>query len=192
MALFRIAYQHTNVHEGGAVRFPWGLTYRGIDFAYHPEWPGWEMIDMHTGEPKAGVLQDTLDAAHREFFLTEMWVPLRLDGVEHQPIANEIYDAAVLWGPRRPVRWLQMALNGLGIVRGWPALEVDGRMGQMTLSIVNRAYRRGYGKQLGFLLEAQRGVEHLNATLASPRRNGQYLAGWINRLLDEDGFGKIA
>lgn len=179
MANFEIAYKLTGQNEGGVSKDPddvGGLTFRGLSMRYNPEWPGWRLLDAN-GELLPGASMDEVVALHRAWFKTRYWDRCGLDHYESQPMANEVYDGAILFGPGRVVEFLDATYRALlgTIVKGINS-------GPVT---ANRLFRDGLTRHVIFLLEAQRAVAHMERVIEKPTQR-KFLRGWINRLLDED------
>lgn len=114
MADFETAYNRTNGVEGGYVNDltdPGGETYDGISRRWHPGWPGWKIIDLIKSIDKDWrhkISTDTrLKNLKRDFYLAEFWTPLRLDELNDQDTANEIYDYAVNTGLSNAIKAAQ-------------------------------------------------------------------------------------
>lgn len=102
MADFAIAYKLTNLNEGGYTVTDGDTgeeTFDGISRRYHPNWPGWKIIDEIKSAGKNVIrninFDERLKVLKRSFYLNEFWNPLRLSELDNQELANEIYDSAV-------------------------------------------------------------------------------------------------
>jgi len=138
-------------NEGGYCHTPGDAgqeTWRGVARAYHPQWPGWPLIDaakrrlgLRSPVPPAGypALNRELGADAsltywvKVFYKTEFWDVLRLDALDNQSVAEQLADHGVNAGPARPGRMLQYALRQLG----YTALAEDGALGPATLQAAN-------------------------------------------------------
>lgn len=78
----------------------------------------------------------TLERA-AELYRRDFWRPLRLDLVESQIIATEIFDGAVNMGVGTQARILQEAVNLAGGTAN--RVKVDGVVGPATIAALNRA-----------------------------------------------------
>ena len=115
---FKTAFQQTLKNEGGYVndsRDHGGETYCGVSRHFHPKWEGWVIVDSmksvlgfrNTVNCSAKV-RKTIDKSLAQqkrlaklievFYKTEFWDPLNLDSEQHQMLANQEFDGAVLSG----------------------------------------------------------------------------------------------
>jgi lysozyme family protein len=110
-------------HEGGYANDPadlGGETFRGIARNFHPEWPGWKLIDAGQRE---GPELDTLVS---DFYRAGFW---KFDGITNQELANKLMDQAVNRGFGSAVKLLQHVLG----------ITEDGVFGPQTLAAANAA-----------------------------------------------------
>jgi lysozyme family protein len=138
-------------NEGGYCHTPGDAgqeTWRGVARAYHPQWPGWALVDaakqrlgLRSPVPPASYpalnkalgADGTLAGWVKAFYKAEFWDALRLDEVRSQAVAEQLADHGVNAGPARPGRMLQFALRQLG----YPAVVEDGVVGPATLRAAN-------------------------------------------------------
>jgi lysozyme family protein len=181
------ALARTLGHEGGLANDPadrGGLTYRGIARRFHPDWPGWPLVDQKLAA--AGrVAADDVDLAPQvaEFYRERFWKPLRADEYPSQAVAEEVFDSAVNVGVKRASRWLQRALallNDRG--RLWPDLGVDGVIGRRTLDAMSACIASGREHALLAALNAQQGCHYLDLAEGDPTQE-RFLAGWLRRVV---------
>ena len=144
MPVFLEAYNITMGHEGGYSIDPddaGGETYKGISRRYNPQWGGWEIIDTmkdHAEFPsvlnKLPQLQDSIHDFYKKYY----WDSNKLDEVQDQPIADEMFDTAVNMGRSRAAKFLQETLNYLNRnERLFDDLDVDGHIGPASLRALN-------------------------------------------------------
>lgn len=162
MADFEWCYQKTLDIEGGYVldSIPndrGGWTYAGISRNHHPDWPGWELIDM--GKTPAPELV-------MDFYEGEFWKRLRLDYVLSNTVAWPIYDHAVTSGYVRSVR---MAQEVLGI-------KIDGIFGERTLAAINSVECAHFKDQFAFSR-----IRYYLAIARRDRTQRGHLLSWITR-----------
>ena len=146
MADFSKAYALTMGHEGIYSNNPkdnGGETYKGIARKFHPTWAGWKIIDgqkSFSGFPgNLKSVAHVLEPLVQAFYKKEFWDVNRLDQVIHQAIANEMFDTAVNCGYVVAANFLQRSLNLLNRNgRNYPDLAVDGKIGPVTLGVLNR------------------------------------------------------
>lgn len=185
MAIFEKAFDLTLGHEGGYVNDPHdpgGETYKGIARRRHGTWQGWVIIDKlkKFGDFPKNLDEDSALQSHvKEFYKKEFWDVMRLDDLNDQTICNEMFDTAVNQGSGTAARYLQEALNVLN--RGgkdYKDIAVDGKIGRITLGIVN-SHPRAYN-----VLKALNGLQFMKYyNLAkNDEKFEKYLNGWLNRV----------
>lgn len=194
MAVFCEALAQTLAYEtdGGRIlwlhdpRDPGAETAFGVSRRWHPEWPGWSIIDAAKGQPDfpeslrghAG-----LAAEVRQLYNAVYWTPHHLGAIPSQAIAWQVFDSAVNPGsaPERAIPWLQGALNALR--HGQRPLKVDGQLGPKTLaaSALSDPLDR---ETVARLLRAQRAAWYLDRATADPEQR-IWIRGWIRRAMAE-------
>lgn len=158
MANYRSAIAKTLVWEGGFANIPsdpGGMTYRGISRRYHPNWPGWSVIDRV--KPKHNQIIPELEDDVIAFYKEHYWDKIRLDEVCNDAIAGFVLDTYIHSG-YAGIRMLQRALH----------LKDDGIVGNNTISALNNT-------TIGILKAAR--IEYVTS-LNKP----QFLRGWIKRI----------
>lgn len=137
MAMFDPAFKRTLKFEGVTLEKiegdSGGLTFCGISRHSFPGWSGWAVIDNYisiTPDIHAASNFATHDsgliALAEQFYKASIWNQNKLDMLDNQELANQIYDAVVNCG-QKAVK----ALQGLLVV------GVDGIMGQKTADACN-------------------------------------------------------
>lgn len=119
MANFEIAYNRTNINEGGWNHIQGdrgGETYCGIARKFHPNWAGWKIIDQYKknngGLRHGQIINDPqLIKLKKEFYKTEFWDIVGGDEIEDQRAANTLYDFGVNSGNPRSIKNLQVVLK---------------------------------------------------------------------------------
>jgi lysozyme family protein len=202
MAKFIDAFNRTMTSEGiysDHPDDPGGETYMGISRVYHPNWPGWSIIDRGNKTP-AGPSFDNLVNVERlqehvqEFYRKAFWKPLRGDDLPDQDVANKLFNMAVNIGIRNAAKYLQTALNTLN--RGgelWEDTAVDGYPGPHTVVCTRACNNTKRDKYLiAFLIGLQ--VGHYMELFDRNPKLESFAAGWavrafegLDRLL-RDGF----
>lgn len=186
MASFKPAYRRTNAYEGEGTVNHWadrgGETYAGISRLYHPDWAGWEVLDIIANDMRPATERErrALGDLHEEFFLREFWGKTGCHYLADQDLAEELYDSAVNCGQGRAQEWLQVALNASNR-RGtlWPDLKVDGRVGQVTAGAALEAARMPLRKWLVLqVMETQQRSHYLHLALAD-RTQEENMLGWF-------------
>lgn len=123
MADFDTCFEKTLNFEGGydlsvIPNDRGGWTYAGISRRHHPDWIGWEIIDMG---------QTPIPESVQDFYLGEFWHPLRADEIMANSVVWPIFDFAITSGLRAAVRAAQVVLN----------VTNDGIIGPRTLAALN-------------------------------------------------------
>lgn len=157
-----------------------GETYRGITRVNWPKWRGWIIIDALKAEP--GFPKNLANHPELMEMVPEVyvwyWNSIGGPELESQDIADELFDTAVNTGPVVAVRIAQQALNFLN-KNGYEFadMEVDGKMGPKTLSLIN-GYK--YERSLLKALNALQGHHYINLVLKDPTQE-KFFRGWLER-----------
>ena len=151
-----------------------GLTFFGIYECAHPDFKGWELVKQvlkgKTLKEASVILYNNSDlvALVYEFYKREFWDKMRLDEVESDLKASEVFIFGVNVDTKPAVRVLQRLLN----------VTVDGVMGAQTLKALN-AYDEGK-----FNVEFDSYEIAYYASLVSKNPKLKiYANGWKNRAL---------
>ena len=188
MAKFNIAENITGRNEGGYANNPadtGGETYAGISRNNWPAWKGWKYIDSYkASRPSASKLSITgwvnasakvttepVSALVSQFYKQNFWDSMSLDLLNDQQLANSIYDFGVNSGTGRAAKFIQSAVNDLGVL----ALVVDGEIGSKSISAINnsdplRLYKAFNKRRKDFYLSIATGSQK------------QFLSSWLSRL----------
>ena len=164
MADFLPSFERVLRNEGGYVLHTdkddrGGMTYAGIARAFHPNWPGWRVIDQ--GEtPPADLV--------RQFYRSNFWHPLRLDEVEHQDVAGNIFDFGVNAGLGTAAKLAQLVAG----------TTPDGKIGAKTLQALNTI-----DPDLFVARYALAKIARYRDIVAKNRTQQRFLIGWLNRTL---------
>jgi lysozyme family protein len=161
---FQPAYEAMIRNEGGYVLHKvagdrGGMTYAGIARNMHPDWGGWSVIDTG-GEPHAGRV--------RSFYRTKFWTPIRGDDIEHQAIAQAIFDFGVNTGIRVASQLAQLVVGA----------TPDGKIGPATLALLN-----AYEPDRFVTTYALAKIARYRDIVTRDRTQQKFLLGWINRTL---------
>lgn len=146
-------------------RDPGGQTAWGISRRYHPDWPGWALIDAG----KTDEVETLVSAFYRETYRT-LWdaAPVRV-----RPV---LVDTAVNMGSMYAVQLLQDGMNKLA---GSEYLTVDGKWGPKTDYALKHAHHDG----LAYAMCALRMAEY-NRRARKDKSKQAFLQGWLNRVSD--------
>lgn len=159
MANFELAVTKTLKREGGdkIVRNPadrGGVTKYGISKAAYPQLN----IEKLTEE----------DA--KRIYKTDYWDKVQGDNISSQPVAEDIFDTAVVMGVKGSVKLTQIALD----------IIPDGIFGPKTLEAINGAPAAGFLPRF-MLAKIARYVHICN----KDKSQSVFLLGWLNRTLGE-------
>lgn len=184
MADFKTALKVTSRNEGGYANVTGdkgGETYRGIARNFWGYWEGWLIIDRYKLETPLNLLDSKLaqDTTLQEyvdtFFKKNFWDRARLDEVNSQEIANELYDTGVNFAPGRAVRMLQEAIN---LTRKDLQVTVDGLIGPKTIEAANTHSSPQY---LYKMLNVLQGEAYIEIVRRDPTQE-KFLKGWFTRV----------
>ncbi len=188
MANFEAAYNKTMHHEGGYVHDPddvGGETYKGIARKYNPNWDGWEIIDYHNDDSDFPQCLNNITGLQNsvyEFYKQRYWDVNRLDDVDDQAIAEEMFDTGVNMGIGRAARFLQKSLNYLNRNGSlYDELVVDGKIGPTSLDALNIVLDDGDEKVLLTMMNVLQGQHYMNYMDNSPSQK-KYARGWFRRV----------
>ena len=184
MADFKAAYKITMAHEGGYANNPadtGGETWKGIARKKHPDWPGWPLVDKAKhGDFPANLhsvlgLQDMVES----FYKVKFWDYLKLDQVNSQKIANELFDTSVNMGQGIAALFLQRSLNVSNRNgKDYAELQVDGNVGSVTINTLNNHPRP---EQVYKLLNTLQGARYISICEANPSQE-IFLNSWLSRV----------
>lgn len=148
-------------------RDPGGQTAWGISRRYHPDWPGWALIDR--GENTGLNIEMAVSNFYRETYRS-LWdaAPVRV-----RPV---LVDTAVNMGSTYAVQLLQDGMNKLA---GSEYLTVDGKWGPKTDYALKHAHHDG----LAYTMCALRMAEY-NRRARKDKNKQVFLGGWLNRVAD--------
>jgi len=167
MDVLSLALRFTLGNEGGYSdnpADPGGATNHGIIQRNLDKWNG---AHPELGFP--GHVRDLTQAQAEAIYRSEYW---RWDGITAPTVAIKLFDIGVNAGPSTAVKLLQKALNAL---QGhW--LEVDGRLGPMTIATANT-------QDADALLEAicVAQADYYRAIVERNPSQSVFIKGWLKR-----------
>lgn len=189
MSAFEAAFAHAMEYEGrysNHIADTGGETYRGIARNYHGDWLGWKIIDAHKSFQNfpATLENDTGLQQLVARFYKEKWTSWGLEHIKDPDIASEIFECAIIAGPKRAVKVTQGALKILGVT-----IDVDGAMGPRTIAALNQYEHKDAllklmnGLQLMiFLLGAQAENEIVGIIRERMPKLKAFARGWMRRI----------
>ena len=166
MAEFLPAFERMIVNEGGYVLHTvkddrGGATYAGIARNFHPSWQGWKVIDQGETPPAEMV---------RQFYRSNFWAPMRLDDVEHQEVASNLFDFGVNAGLSTAAKLAQLVVG----------VTPDGKVGAKTIAALN-----SIDPDLFVARYALAKIARYRDIVVKNRTQQKFLVGWLNRALKE-------
>jgi lysozyme family protein len=182
VADFLTAYKKLDEVEGGYANDPadkGGETIFGIARKFHPDWPGWTLLDVLKQAPNFPHIAEVnpeLKGAAGVFYRQEYWNRLRGDDIPQQEIADYLFDTAVNFGLGQAVKFLQESLNEIATT-----LTVDGALGQATLSAIKALAGAPSTRLLLISRLEHRRLVHRVRVCAEDNTQWQFLYGWIKR-----------
>lgn len=186
MAKFDISFERAIAFEFKKGSHGWenvsgdrgGETLFGISRRWHPNFPGWAIVDemrQRPDFPRNLTSRPELWSMTQEFYRDAFWSGLRGDGINSQAIADELYECATNQGPRYAVEHLQNALATLGY-----EVEVDGSLGPGTLGALNRAVSDGAEKTILRIQNILQGERYISIIRNDPSQ--RKFVGWFSRV----------
>ena len=189
---FEIAYGETELNEGGYVHDPddkGGETHRGVARRFHPDWPGWTIIDKIKTDHPTDFVRRINDNAKlvelsKQLYRERFWEPILGDQIPNQHVANKVFDTGVNQGVKTSVRYLQESLNLLNRnQKNYSDIEVDGAMGTVSLEALSAFMKLEDGKpdyllKLLNLMQAWKYVELMRAD----KTQEKFARGWLSRV----------
>jgi len=177
MAGFKQAYLLTEHTEGLYANSPndrGGETFCGIASKFWPQWPGWAIIDSikQTYGINANTINlwakksEPLQLLIASFYKQNFWDVNKLDFINDQQLANNIYDFGVNSGVNKAAKSLQSVVG----------VTVDGIIGNITIAAVNKAN----AKNIYTLYNVAR-TAFYHKIAVNPGQL-QYLPSWMSRI----------
>lgn len=166
MGNFETAYAKTAQWEGyysNRKADRGGITYAGISRKYHPNWPGWEIVDRKPRKHNEHIVE--LDIMVRNFYKRYFWDLIRASEICNDKVAGFLYDFYVHSGP-----------NASKAVQKIVGVPVDGIIGPKTIQAINN-YENGLFQKL----KMER-IAFVNGIVARDPGQADNLGGWLNRI----------
>lgn len=176
MAKFEEAYKLTGHNEGGYANDPddhGGETYAGIARKFWPAWTGWNIIDLYKKE-HGGVkgidvymaVNKVMQASVALFYKQNFWDVNKLDLINDQQLANNVYDFGVNSGVNKGAKTLQAACG----------VTVDGIIGSKTIACVNGGNAKDIYEKYNSLRS-----DFYHKLAANPGQ-AKFLKSWMSRI----------
>ena len=188
MANFDAGFNKTMKNEGGYSFDPndaGGETFKGVSRVFFPQWPGWKIIDSAKSSsdfPKNLNSDEDLQQMIRDFYKKNFWDTIRLDEIDSQTIAEELFDTGVNMGINRAKKFLQQTLNFLNKNEElYDDLEEDGIFGKRTFDALDIILKRGEESLLYKILNVLQANHYLTYMMKSPTQE-RFARGWFSRV----------
>jgi lysozyme family protein len=180
---FKNAYQATMKNEGGYANDPndhGGETWRGIARNFWGSWPGWTIVDEIKSQRPVS-LNSTLAASAplnglvMDFYKQNFWDPLKLDLINSNQVALQLFDISVNSGTSRGAKMLQQAIN---LFRATDPVAVDGKIGPASLAAANALGHEALYNQINTL----RATFYEGIITKDPTQE-RFRRSWFSRIL---------
>ena len=149
------------------------------------QWEGWATIDSHKSGGDFPDCLDDIDDLQKSvhaFYKEKYWDVNKLDQVDSQAVAEEMFDTGVNMGVGRAAKFLQKSLNYLNRNgKLYNGLEVDGAIGGLSLDALERILDDGDEKVLLTMLNVLQGQHYMNYMDKDPTQE-KYARGWFKRV----------
>ena len=151
-----------------------GYTFMGIYQGEHPTWTGWTLVrdkmKQYNGNMKlvSEMLYDSdkMKELVSFFYKRNFWDRAKLDRVNSQHIANEIFIFGVVTGMGISIRKAQELV----------CVKVDGLVGEGTLKALNSFDEKVFDVQFD-----EEEIEYFQEVVKDKPQKARFLNGWINR-----------
>lgn len=133
MADFLIAFERTEKNEGKDI---WtkisgdsgGETWSGISRKANPNWAGWKILDkIKNKKNNQKISTPELESLKQDLYKKNYWNPICGDKINHQDVANDMYDTGVNMGPSMSIKLSERQFG----------LKETGKMSQELLDKLN-------------------------------------------------------
>lgn len=153
-----------------------GYTYFGIYETAHPRWVGWHKVykaitKYHNLKKASKELysDDILTKKVYGFYKHKFWDSIKLDFVESQIIANELFVFGVNTNPRKAIKKAQKLIG----------VKVDGWIGVNTLKALNEYDENLFNIEFDLVEIAY--YKYLAFFSKNHKRLRRFYDGWVNR-----------
>lgn len=194
MAIFEPAFEKTMGHEGGYSNDPDDAgkeTYKGISRRWHPSWAGWKRVDEAKNRPNfpKNLEEDSeLQQDVKDFYKRAFWDRMRLDEVNDQSIAEEMFDTGVNFDTPDAVKFLQESLNILNYdkrTRGnlFDELDEDGKIGSKSLRALDIYLRNDKPSILLKIMNVLQGIKYIEY-IRKVSSQKKFARGWFDKRIN--------
>jgi lysozyme family protein len=103
-------------------------TWSGISRKYNPRWKGWSILDKIKNKKNNQVITNTeLESLKRDLYKSNYWNPIWGDKINHQKVADDLYDTAVNTGVSTSIKLLERQCG----------MKETGKMSDVLLNKIN-------------------------------------------------------
>lgn len=167
MADFIPSFEKMIINEGGYVLHNvsgdhGGQTYAGIARNFHSNWEGWPIIDQGNMD------NSELSQMVRNFYKGNYWNKVKGDDLNHQGVAEAIFDFAVNAGVKAASKLAQLVIEA----------TPDGIIGPKSVSKLNNVDEEHFIAKYALAKIAR----YAEICKRNPDQK-KFLLGWINRTL---------
>lgn len=188
---FDKAYDITMGYEGGYSDDPvdrGGESYKGISRRWHPNWPGWVLIDGYKKKnpdkiPSILYKDSVLNQLTRAFYKDHYWTKPHFNKVDNisPDIAERLFDIGINVGLKRVSRWFQETLNLLNRnQKYYQDIKVDGDIGPTTLRTFKESLQVNPEKRILNVISIFQGYHY--KSLMEHDKTQERFVGWFDRL----------
>lgn len=148
------------------------LTYFGIYRTANPNWTGWQIVDEAIARLSLSEASKTLYANEwlngkvYQFYKTNFWDKMKLDKIDSQKIADEMFCFGCNAGIKTAIRLAQKVVN----------VSDDGIIGENTLNALNSCDESKFDLAFDSLE-----IEYYDKLIAKNPKLAIYKKGWYNR-----------
>ncbi len=176
---FEKAFDRVLRLEGGYVNHendPGGATCYGITQAVYNDWSCSHGLRP---EPVALIKEEEAQQIYEERY----WKRMQCDEVSEidEAVAIELFEAGVNCGCATAVRFLQEALNVLRLAEEFD-IVVDGILGPVTLSVLQRSIDRGWGSPLLIAMNGEQYEHYKFLVTQAGDHYRSFARGWMKRV----------
>jgi lysozyme family protein len=151
-----------------------GYTYMGIYQKAHPTWPGWRKVDAvlirNFGDVAKASVELYNDSSVQVlvdlFYENKFWLPIKLDQIKSQKVAEEIFVFAVNAGFKAAIKAAQRCAGAVD----------DGIIGPKTIKALNEVDEYQFSVEYD-----QEEVCYYEELVKRNPRFKRFLNGWRNR-----------
>lgn len=151
-----------------------GYTYMGIYQKAHPTWPGWRKVDAALTKNSGDITKASVElysdvsvqALVGLFYTNKFWLPIKLDKVKSQKVAEEIFVFAVNAGFKAAIKAAQRCVGA----------KDDGVIGPCTINALNEVDEYQFSVEYD-----QEEIYYYEELVMKNPKFKKFMNGWRNR-----------